>query len=97
MLSARRCARTMLNCVIFVAPDCSIDGTLVEQRSWNTICERSALGQKQTLSGISAMSALPPKADMCGSTRDVRFGPIAEIVPSKSCLKSEGSHCYGVC
>jgi hypothetical protein len=24
------------------------------------------------------MSALPPKADMCGATRDVRFGPIAE-------------------
>jgi len=26
-----------------------------------------------------AMSALPPKADMCGATRDVRFGPIADI------------------
>ena len=25
------------------------------------------------------MSALPPKADMCGATRDVRFGPIAGI------------------
>jgi hypothetical protein len=25
------------------------------------------------------MSALPPKADMCGATRDVRFGPIADI------------------
>src|SRR5215510_4293941 len=24
------------------------------------------------------MSALPPKADMCGATRDVRFGPIAD-------------------
>ena len=24
------------------------------------------------------MSALPPKADMCGAARDVRFGPIAE-------------------
>jgi hypothetical protein len=22
---------------------------------------------------------LPPKADMCGATRDVRFGPIADI------------------
>jgi hypothetical protein len=28
------------------------------------------------------MSALPPKADMCGATRDVRFGPIADIAPS---------------
>jgi hypothetical protein len=26
-----------------------------------------------------AMSALPPKADMCVATRDVRFGPIADI------------------
>src|SRR5262245_22221936 len=25
------------------------------------------------------MSALPSKADMCGATRDVRYGPIAEI------------------
>src|SRR5512132_1983160 len=25
------------------------------------------------------MSALPPKADMCGATRDVRFGPIADM------------------
>jgi hypothetical protein len=25
------------------------------------------------------MSALPPRADMCGATRDVRFGPIADI------------------
>ena len=28
------------------------------------------------------MSALPPKADMCGATRDVRFGPIADISQS---------------
>src|SRR5215831_7140117 len=26
------------------------------------------------------MCALPPKADMCGATRDVRFGPIADII-----------------
>jgi hypothetical protein len=25
------------------------------------------------------MSALPPKANMCDATRDVRFGPIADI------------------
>ena len=28
----------------------------------------------------SAMSALPPIADMCGATRDVRFVPIADMV-----------------
>src|SRR5262249_43455215 len=26
----------------------------------------------------TVMSALPPKADMCGATRDVRFGPKAD-------------------
>jgi hypothetical protein len=26
-----------------------------------------------------AMSALPPKADMCGAASDVRFGPIADM------------------
>jgi hypothetical protein len=30
------------------------------------------------------MSALPPKADMCGATRDVRFGPIADVDRRKS-------------
>jgi len=25
------------------------------------------------------VNALPPKADMCGATRDVRFVPIADI------------------
>jgi hypothetical protein len=25
------------------------------------------------------MSALPPKADMCGALADVRFGPIADM------------------
>jgi hypothetical protein len=41
----------------------------------------SALGQKQTFAVQKVMSALPPKADMCGATRDVRFGPIADIKP----------------
>jgi hypothetical protein len=36
----------------------------------------SALGQKQTFASQKAMSALPPKADMCGVASDVRFGPI---------------------
>jgi len=31
------------------------------------------------LSSLGSMSALPPKADMCVATRDVRFGPIADI------------------
>ena len=39
----------------------------------------SALGQKRTFAVQKGMSALPPKADMCGATRDVRFVPIADI------------------
>jgi len=34
----------------------------------------SALGQKQTFRDAKAVSALPPKADMCGATTNVRFG-----------------------
>ena len=33
----------------------------------------SALGQKQTSAMQTIMSALPPKADMCGATRYARF------------------------
>src|SRR5262249_42866031 len=33
----------------------------------------SALGQKQTCAVQEMMSALPPKADMCSATGDVRF------------------------
>ena len=39
----------------------------------------SALGHLRTYALQQAMSALPPKADMCGATRDVRFGPKADI------------------
>src|SRR5262245_53242657 len=35
----------------------------------------SALGQKQTYAVQNGMSALPPKADMCGALAHVRFGP----------------------
>jgi len=39
----------------------------------------SALGQKQTHAVQHAMSALPPKADMCSAVADVCFGPKADI------------------
>ena len=39
----------------------------------------SALGQEQTCAAQKVMSALHPKADMCGATTDVRFVPIADI------------------
>jgi hypothetical protein len=44
----------------------------------------SALGHKQTFAPQKAMSALPPKADMCIATRHVRYGPIADIRMSLS-------------
>ena len=45
----------------------------------------SALGQKQTFAVQNAMSALPPKADMCGATRYVRFVPKADRPFCRNC------------
>jgi hypothetical protein len=39
----------------------------------------SALGQKRTFAVQNGMSALPPRADMCGALGDVRFVPKADI------------------
>jgi hypothetical protein len=39
----------------------------------------SQMGHKQTFRVARALSALFPKADMCGATRDVRFGPEADM------------------
>jgi len=42
------------------------------------------------------MSALPPKADMCSATRDVRFGPEADISQvSFDDLVGAAKHCRG--
>jgi hypothetical protein len=40
----------------------------------------SALGQKQTCAPQKAMSALPPKADICSALAHVCYGPIADIL-----------------
>ena len=39
----------------------------------------SALGQKQTFAVQTGMSALLPKADMCGAKRNVCFVPKADM------------------
>jgi len=39
----------------------------------------SAVGHKRTFAPQQAMSALPPKADMCSATRYVRFVPQADM------------------
>ena len=38
-----------------------------------------ALGHKRTFAVQDGMSALPPRADMCGALAHVCFGPIADI------------------
>src|SRR5262245_47292554 len=40
------------------------------------------LGQKQTYAAQNGISALPPEADMCGATKDVHFGPKADLTYS---------------
>src|SRR5262249_26775465 len=42
---------------------------------------------------VTVMSALPPKAAMCVATRDVRFGPIADIATFdvRSCTRLDHS------
>ena len=47
----------------------------------------SALGQKQTLSGVRSMSALPPKADIDQDGCNVRFVPKADICSATNLLR----------
>jgi len=42
------------------------------------------MDQKQTCALHQLMSALPPKADMCGAKLDVCFGPKADMETIKS-------------
>ena len=50
----------------------------------------SALGHKQTYAVQNGMSALPPKADMCSATSDVRLVPIADMPSSFDHLVGAG-------
>ena len=43
-----------------------------------------AFGSKADIRGAKVMSALPPKADMCGAPAHVCFGPIADIVATST-------------
>jgi hypothetical protein len=55
---------------------------------YHTLVAMSALGQKQTCTMQNAMSALPPKADMCSATRNARYVPIAAILMFNSITSS---------
>ena len=48
-------------------------------KAYQEVAVMYALGHKQTCAAQKVMSALPPKADMCGPKSDVRFVPIANI------------------
>jgi hypothetical protein len=54
----------------------------------------SAMGHKRTFALRKRTSALPSKADMCGVTGDVRFGPIADMdtysITSSTCEQHWG-------
>ena len=47
----------------------------------------SALGHRRTFAVQYVMSALHPKADMCGAKGYVRFVPIADIPPFSEATK----------
>jgi hypothetical protein len=53
----------------------------------------SALGQKQTFGPFTAMSALPPKADIDERDRHVRFVPKADIGVSFDDFVGTGRYC----
>ena len=58
----------------------------------------SALGQKRTLAVQQRMSALTPKADMCGANSNVCFGPdIALFDHLVGLRKQRRWHCYAQC
>src|SRR4030095_12843844 len=46
----------------------------------NPAVRMSALGRKQTFAPQNVMSALAPKADMCGALAHVCFGPIDGVI-----------------
>ena len=80
-----RCARTAIGQIAAVPP-INVMNSRRRMYGPHGICSirqqeeaMSALGQKQIFAVQNVMSALPPKADICGATADVCFVPIADI------------------
>ena len=61
---------------------------MVENGGVSMEARMSALGQKQTFAVHQPMSVLPPTADMCSASRNVRFVPKADILNSGRSLDS---------
>jgi hypothetical protein len=57
----------------------------------------SALSHEQTFRSAIAMSASPPKADMCGAIADVRYGPKADIVIITASDPASAMHAFIAC
>jgi len=51
----------------------------------------SAVGEKRIYAPQQLMSAVPPKADMSGATKDACIGPQAEAGP---CRTANQQHCF---
>src|SRR6516165_3569633 len=64
----------------FVAQKAKTFNACQRGRFFRRLDPTSALGKKQTLSGVRSMSALPPKADIDGLR-----GPLAERFRQKLC------------
>src|SRR6516225_7231261 len=76
--------RTYMTCPLYPRKrTCAVQeamSALGQKRTSGQLIQRSPLAHFMYSSQDMTMSALPPKADMCGAARDVRFGPIADIV-----------------
>src|SRR5262249_12847563 len=63
----------------------------------------NSIGHKRTFRGATGMSALPPKADMCGALAHVRYGPIADSCTAANRTLNQPPHqrarrrCRGRC
>src|SRR5262249_40732479 len=65
-------------------------------RSANGACRMlmSALGHKRTFCDVSAMSALPPKADMCSAARDVQRSIYVRVRRVRPDRNQERGHAF---
>ena len=90
ILPSRLATRVSINCdpaseikLSALAPQACVRSEqqvkMVTLHSSNLDTPMSPLGHKQTYAVQNAMSALPPKADMCSAMSNVRFGPKADI------------------
>jgi hypothetical protein len=80
---------------------CQVRGANVRFGSYADICTATSHvrftpnNDRKSGHAAKAMSALPPKADMCDATSDVCYGPIADIRVLASHPTKPQGHCTG--